>query len=243
MEFEVDDIIPDEIIDHRYFYEMDGVGRCVCGAVRNAVTKQLISHSSDLFTIREALDAMSIWIDNPSTAGFFLRQATIRSIATRGIADLDFRGPIPQKVLRNIPLYDLDKTRVLYIPQAYSHPAFDALLVHLTEVDEGKMPSVHLYPIQVTITERHKNSEQEFFSSCEKWCRRFEDEYEIHVTFIRIDTTGEYTSKVVEEKTQPIRSGLQFINPTYEVIHIPLAMVNEAVWNRYKRAKNKRLRN
>ncbi|PGH23093.1 hypothetical protein AJ80_02867 [Polytolypa hystricis UAMH7299] len=163
------------------------------------------------------------------------RWAVYRSYVRACIAGNVIDEDAPEEIIDHRYFYDVDEL-VLYIPDSYNHLAIDALVVHLAETDEGK--TAHLYPIQVTIAERHKDSETEFFLRWGKWCPQLGDEYNISVTFLWIDMTEQYTTTAIEENVQSARRGLQYLNSHFDVIHIPLAQVNAEAWNRYKRAKD-----
>jgi hypothetical protein len=56
---------PDHIIDHRYFYEVNGIGRCVSGAVRDAVTRTIHTDlKAVLWNTEKALDGILRSIKN-----------------------------------------------------------------------------------------------------------------------------------------------------------------------------------
>lgn len=106
----VDEDIPEGIIDHRFFYDIDGVGQYVCGAVRNAITKKLVALGKEAFTTQEVLHGMDRFVDNPSVTGYFVERAVLRSIATVGLATTPPRKQLLLKLrfvrlLHNVVLF------------------------------------------------------------------------------------------------------------------------------------------
>lgn len=135
-----------------------------------------------------------------------------------------------------MPEYDCSANWVLYLPLAYNHPAVDALLVHLDQ----KTMQAHLYPIQVTVAGRHKDSETVFFSNWDKWCSDLHGaEYTVSATFLWIDATDQFTTEEIEARTRSSRSGQHPLNPSYEVKHIPLSVIANNAWGRYQESKRK----
>ncbi|KAK2784834.1 hypothetical protein FQN53_008227 [Emmonsiellopsis sp. PD_33] len=231
----VDDSTPATIIDHRFFFEVNGVGMCICGAARTAVSKQIMGMNELLFTVDETLDAIRHFINNPSVIGFFLESVVLESIASKGLKSLGLRGPMKQIIFKSPPAYNLGSSLSLYIPRDYNHPAIDALILHYQNTADGERVA-HLYPIQITIANRHKNSEDGFFSRWADWTRHL-GSCKIKVTFLWITGTEEYDSGTVEEKTRPVRGnpGPQVVHPEYDVVYIPLSTINPEVWKGYKR--------
>src|SRR3954454_22399459 len=68
-----------ELIDHRYFYEHNGGGRCVCGLARDAVAEQLLQWG-DNFINANSLASLPGLIHNPSAVGFMIEHAVLSSI-------------------------------------------------------------------------------------------------------------------------------------------------------------------
>ncbi|KAK2783618.1 hypothetical protein FQN52_009545 [Onygenales sp. PD_12] len=239
----VDDCTPPTIIDDRFFFEVDGVGKCICGAVRTAVSKQLLGMNELLFTVKESLDAIENFINNPSVTGFFLELAVLGSIAYHGLKSLDRGGPMKQIVFRACPTYDLESSLGLYIPRDYKHPAVDALVLHYQNTGDDERVA-HLYPIQITFGNRHKDSEEEFFSNWDDWTRHLGD-CRIKVTFLQITSAEDHGSKTVAEKSQPVRgnSDPRPVHPEYEVMYLPLSTINPEAWKQYKRQTDRESEN
>ncbi|KAK2799175.1 hypothetical protein FQN50_008564 [Emmonsiellopsis sp. PD_5] len=228
----VDDCTPPTIIDDRFFFEVDGVGKCICGAARTAVSKHLIGMNESLFTVKESLDAIRHFINNLPVIGFFLESVVLESIASQGLQGLGLRGPMKQIVFRACPTYNLESSLSLYIPRDYNHPAIDALVLHYQKTGDDE-PVAHLYPIQITIANRHKDSEEELFSKWDNWTRHLGD-CKIKVTFLRITSTEDYESKCVVEKFPPLpgNSDPRLVHPECEVMYLPLSTMNTEAWKR-----------
>ena len=72
--------------------------------------------------------------------------------------------------------------RQLYVPSAFNSSDIDAAIIHL----DRKAMKAHVYLIQVTIAESHKDSEKNFYEpQWEKWMKRFQSQnYGVESTFI-----------------------------------------------------------
>ncbi|KAK2810111.1 hypothetical protein FQN50_003306 [Emmonsiellopsis sp. PD_5] len=227
--------VPSENVDHRFFFEESEEGRCLCGIVREAVTKELAVLETHWLSIDDCTAAMQQLISNPIVVGFFLKQAMILSIRQSGIHDLNIGGELPQITFEQFPTYDLTHKTALYVPKAFNFTAFDALVLHL---DKKK---ARLIPIQITIQQGHKDTRDLFFSQFKKyWCRNLE-EYEVTVEFLWLSANGTCNSGEVEEPDTYIWTGIgahKILWPEHEAITLPMKNINETVWRRYDEAKH-----
>ncbi|KAK2786615.1 hypothetical protein FQN53_006319 [Emmonsiellopsis sp. PD_33] len=227
--------VPSDNVDHRFFFEENEQGRCLCGIVREAVTKELALLGTYLFSIDDCTAAMGQLITNPVVVGFFLEQAMILSICQSGIRHLNISGRMPQISFEQFPTYDLTKTTALYVPKAFNFPAIDALVLH---IDKSKKKA-RMVPIQITIQQAHKDPRDLFFNHFKKyWCRNLE-KYEVTVEFLLLGADDIYEGKDVEEKYLNTRSGGDtLVYPDHRMIALPIKSVNETVWRRYEEAKS-----
>jgi hypothetical protein len=60
-----------DLIDHRYFYEVENKGSYACGIAREAVASQLLLHGRNRFG-DTALQGLDDYINNEPVVGFFI---------------------------------------------------------------------------------------------------------------------------------------------------------------------------
>ena len=229
-----DDIDP-EYVDHRFFHEKNRIGYCICGAVREAVIKELASLGTYLFSVEDSMRAMGHLISNPSVVGCFLENAIPRTIVTSGIPCLDIIGPMPQFIFQEFPSYNLSHERALYVPKVYNFSAIDAILLRLNNVDK----KAELIPIQITIQKAHRKSETQFFNNWSFW-QDYLDDYDVSVTFLWITADGSFKQVSMEERLRKTRRGGdsdKVVWPNYNFTYIPLSEVNGIVWRKYEEVK------
>lgn len=233
------EIVPDDItpehVDHRFFHEKNQVGYCICGAVRQAITKELAKLGTYLFSIEDSIEAMRLLINNPSVVGYFLENAILRSIVTTGIPCLGIFGPMPQFVFEGFLSYDLTHERALYSPKSFNFPSIDAILLRLSPADK----KAELMPMQITIQKSHRNSEGQFFKNWDFWIRYLHG-YELSVTFLWITGDGTFKKTSTKGKLRKTRDGSErVVWPDYDSLYIPLEEVNRDVWGSYEKARDK----
>ena len=120
-----------ELIDHRYFYQFDGSGRCVCGLARDAIAEQLLQ-LGDNFIDAKSLASLPVLIHNPSAFGFMIEHTILSSIRSNGLA-IDAGIMRPMKVRLLTEPSDID-TRirdepVLYWPTKFNFEAIDGIII------------------------------------------------------------------------------------------------------------------
>lgn len=111
------------------FTRKNQFGYCVCGAVPDAVTKELAQQGTHLFSVEGSIEAMSHFSSNPSlVVGYFLENKILRSVISAGIPCLDISGPMSQFVFEGFPPFDLTHEKALYVSKAFNFPAIDGVL-------------------------------------------------------------------------------------------------------------------
>jgi hypothetical protein len=131
-----------KLVDHRYFYRLNGSGRCVCGLARNAVTEQLLQRGDD-FIDTDSLVSLRELINNPSVVGFMMEHAILSSIRSNGLA-INAGIMRPMKVRLLAQPYDIKTTiedePVLYWPRKFNFAAIDGIIVLINpkELDDEK---------------------------------------------------------------------------------------------------------
>jgi hypothetical protein len=95
-------------IDHRYFYSEANVGNYTCGVVRDAVSYQLRHYGRNTFGVSEYLTSLDEYIHNQSVTGFFIEQAVLETVASRGLKDEGIPGPMPTINFQGFPTFQAD---------------------------------------------------------------------------------------------------------------------------------------
>ena len=227
----------DKLIDYRYFYVQDDVGKYACGIAREAAARQLRCFGIDKFGDKNFLIALDDYIGNPSVTGFFIEQAVLSSIASRGLnVSKEISGPMTIVMFaEKYPIFDKDISEaVLYCPLKFNYGGIDGIIVRFDH-SEGKC---FMFPLQVTVAKSHSDSEEVFFSEWSGWTK-YLDGFEIVPEFLWITPEGPST-KNVDENSRSTRSGNRSIWPSYTSQNVPLSKVNQDIWECYERALEKK---
>src|SRR5271170_1938545 len=178
---------------------------------------------------------MNDFITNPSVIGFFIEQATLSSIASRGLEISEQISRRMETVMFSgrFPLFSnrTEGDPVLYCPLDFNFRAIDGIIVRFA----GR--KCFMFPIQITVAKRHSNSEEGFFSEWETWTKDLNG-LEIEPVFVWI-TKKDSEVDTVDAKYLSTRSGDKLIHPSYCRQKVPLERVNLKIWERYQRALGK----
>ena len=167
------------LLDWRYFFvnEKDGTGRSTSGLARRALAEYLrgVSNHTE-FLSPTWFHKLETSGSNPSILGFYTERMVISSLATKG-HELVLLGPNFQHMvrkqarpwriqhfLRGLPILSKDIGVTMYIPIEFNYKAVDAIAVSISAKGIAE-----ILGIQITIANRHSNSELLFFSNWEVW--------------------------------------------------------------------------
>jgi hypothetical protein len=120
-----------DLIDHRYFYALNGSGRCACGLARDAVAEQLLRWS-DNFIDSNSLASLPGLIHNPSAVGFMIKHAILSSIRSNGLAiDAGIMRPMKMRLLSELSdiKTDIRDKPVLYWPKKFNFETIDGIII------------------------------------------------------------------------------------------------------------------
>lgn len=112
---------------------------------------------------------------------------------------------------------------ILFRPKASNYASIDAIVAQ--KFDKRKDKIIHLYPIQITINKRHRNSVDSFFS---KWAPTYLKKLSHDFPFHAIKFTFIWIDKIEAQPTiRKVPISLQRAYPRtlasdFSVIHIPL---------------------
>ena len=222
---------PPNLIDNRYFFAKDPswIGEYACGIAREAAARQLRRYKEDKFDTY-LLDHIS----NSSVAGFFMEQAVLSSIASRGLEISEQISKKMDTIMFSGDIPELNRTGgdpVLYCPMNCKYPGIDGIIVRFTE------KKCFLYPLQITVAKSHSDSERVFFSKWRVWINKLNG-FEVEPVFIWI-TKEDSEDDTVKAKDRWTESGRKLAHPSYRRRKIPLKNVNLDISERYQRALEK----
>lgn len=159
--------------------------------------------------------------------GFYVREACLSSITIRGLdidIGLSFANGIDTRWFDNaLPEYALEEGTMIYCPVQYNFRPIDALILHLVTV--GGQKKATMFPLQITVSRSHLDSEGKFFENWTDWCSQL-SEYEVEVHFLRITEDEYHSVKRFDKKTRPSTGAAaeNVVNPDYTSHRIPLSL-------------------
>jgi hypothetical protein len=227
----------DKWFDLRYFYRDDTfVCHCTCGLAREAAARVLRKAAPGKFLSDDWVESLATYADNPSVIGFIVQQACLTAISEHGFHHGNVEwSSVTATIFETDLIQQLPRTTTsaFLVPADPNFKYIDALFI---KVDE-KSKTVFLAPIQVTINERHSNSEILFY---EHFWRRIEalfDGYILSSTFIWIVERGR-SLDVIDEQRRELRSGPKVIIPVHDRLVIKIEDVHQKLGEHLARARN-----
>jgi len=216
---------PTELYDVRYFYlDPDQIGRCTCGValevmMRFVRQRKFTSLGNDLWY--EAVADTT----NPVIRGYLAEQILLEHIAYAGLPFVDKAlGKMDYASFMGRPVWKMDQRCCLYIPSDYNFPAIDGVILLL----DHSHKSATLFPLQITLSRSHKNSEDSFYRKYwSKWIQPLEEaEFTAKSTFVWIDYQGpsmEWKPKLFRE----LRDNTVLLSPEHYSGHIGVRHVDK----------------
>src|SRR5271163_4570953 len=107
------------LIDHRYFYRVNGRGNYTCGIVRDAVANKLLELKIN-FADTDFLSSLDDFINTRAMVGFMIEHAVLSSIRSKGLDINENIGKSMELRLLTDPSdikTDITKHPVLYRPE------------------------------------------------------------------------------------------------------------------------------
>jgi len=228
------------VLDNRYFCTKAGLGQCESGLARRAITAFLRKHAGgDLFVSQKWYNMLEYVGSNASVLGFFVEQVLLSTIQKEGMY-LDGKKHQFKVVATfdGIPKMPGDDP-VLYIPKAWNNSSIDAIIF---SIPEGERKILTVRPVQITINQRHQNSEVTFFADWKRFSVKSigSTAYdEIRVVFLWIveqPATFPYKEGPVSESRRYTR-GQTYQAPAYERHVRSIASVSEKVGTKLIQAR------
>ena len=221
------------LYDLRYFYTDDNqIGHYTCGVAFEAMMSMLRQDRLARFCGREWYSAVER-SDNPVVQGHLAEHICLSYIVTHGLSAVSTRlGRMSHSSFQEKPnwnqLLTTDETTRLYIPTTYNYRAVDGVILFL----DHRFKQAHMYPIQITISMRHKKSDKDFYAEMWKeWVAPIEMAgFTIESTFVWIDRK-QPSEQIEPALVKEFRSGMKIVRPDYRVIHIGIEQVDRDLAN------------
>lgn len=172
-----------------------------------------------------------------------IEKGVLAAISESGVGSVDRQldaRPVLQTFTEIPPFHLLEKDGDLYlmVPSRFNYDAIDAILVKRTDGKTGKVKNekvtrktirtkakktvagvIHLFPIQVTIAQKHSDSVSHFFS---RWWEQYREAllqtfptHSVKVTFIWIDEAPQPRTTGTMPDGQHSR-----VHTEYDVVHV-----------------------
>ena len=218
------------LYDLRHFYvDAERIGHFTCGIAFEAMMSLLREYDDAPFLNQLWYNAVE-QSRNPVVRGFLAEQICLSYIAANGlIAVHPNLGRMSTTSFEGEPdfaefLSTTSKTTRLYIPSAYNFMTVDGVILLL----DRKAKKATIFPIQFTLSENHKQSDQEFHMKLwSKWIKPIvEAEYSVDSTFVWIDNK-QSSKHVIPQVVKALRSGDKVVHPEYSVVHVGIETVHK----------------
>lgn len=154
--------------DHRYFFceetgpvgQRSWVSRYACGAARDTMANILTLHKMHTRNIDNYVRAIRIIDHSVASIGSIAEKGVLVSIEQQGIPTISNLNHRMHRVVfsTDFPIFNDNHPMVLYTPYATNYPAIDAVVLRI----DKETKTCALYPIQITVTTKHSDSEALF---------------------------------------------------------------------------------
>jgi hypothetical protein len=219
-----------ELYDLRYFYaDNDQIGHYTCGVAFETMMSIFRQHRLDNFHTQEWYSALERSSGNPVIQGFLAEHICLSRIISNGLLAVNKNlTRMSHSSFQEAPSWDQQfsstHTVRLYIPTIFNFRAVDAVIL-LVDYDAK---TAHMYPIQITLSMRHKDSEEDFYTGIWwKWVAPLEKAgFTVKSTFVWIDKK-QPADHVTPEVASNLRSGTKIVRPAEHCsVHIGVGQVD-----------------
>ena len=221
---------PRDYYDKRYFYFKDGVGHPTCGLARQILMP--IYREWQLTTIGGDSWYWAVSSSNPPVRGYLAEQICLATIARKGLSAVtpDLEGAMKVEHFGNTPdwstLIESGEIRRLYLPHSFHYPAIDGAILQL----DRKENKAHLFLIQVTLANKHADSESRFYQDqWDRWTHGLNG-FQAQSTFVWIDHLGSYENTIQQEE-MGTRARTVLLNPSYTSVHVGVGEVDRRLFD------------
>jgi len=170
---------------------------------------------------------------NPTVRGYLAEQICLSRIARHGLSRVGSKlgDTMGVEYFEQTPnwttFFRSGDTLRLYLPKAFNFPDIDAAILQR----DLQQNTVHLYPIQITLATKHKDSASLFYQhTWGIWERGLSSFAKVESTFVWISENGS-TQSTVPGKTRVTWARAVQLNPEYKSFHMSLKEVDERLYN------------
>jgi hypothetical protein len=230
----------DDVIDNRYFYTTEGIGRATSLIAKKALAnylRPLCTHTEFLST--QWYRSVQMAGDNSVLLGFLIEQMLLSWVSGNGCPSAGQEFNIPPTKTIPVQMFNGDYPEptydplVLYVPTKFNFKAIDALLVHR---DTAKKIAT-IVPIQITLQENHSDSEAGFFNHWAAWSALFPGDT-VNAKFLWIKETLRAIDKITEVEAKYRASRLVY--PAYCRIFKTVADISPELGEKLQQARQLR---
>jgi hypothetical protein len=208
----------DGMIDRRYLYEEKNQCQVACGIARETLA-MLVCQKCPRQPLHWVSTALSRFHNNPSVLGFLVEQECIASLAVHGLKIAHGVEIRPSRTTPFVGNVTALKDTTLYVPTKPTCMVIDAIYC---DINEGTRIA-NIVPVQITIANKHSDSEAKFFQNWKIWARELINSgYDIRFTFVWITEEGKTAVDHEPNVRCQTRSGAQWEEPQYTSYQIPL---------------------
>jgi hypothetical protein len=217
-----------DLIDFRYFYlDTKRIGDCTCGIAFETTVSILRQHRLDRFCGPEWYSAVER-SSNPVVQGYLAEHICLSFIVANGLVAVDPRlRRMSHASFEGLPNWDAllksDSSLRLYTPAPYNFKAVDGVILLLCRGTK----QAYMYPIQFTISMRHKKSDQEFYAEMwSEWASPIKKAgFTLESTFVWIDKK-QPSDQIEPALIKTLRSREIIVHPEYRVTHVGIEQVD-----------------
>jgi len=228
-------IHPNHLYDHRYLYIEGDIGNYTCAVAFRAMTAILRDHRFMTFRAAEWYTAVELSSNNPVMQGFMAEHICLSRIAAEGLKVVDQRlTKMDHAVFQVLPrwqdLLSSDHTCCLYVPTSFNFPAVDGAILLL----DHKKKIAHLFPLQITLSLRHRDSDATFYAQkWRSWTKGITEAgfTNIATTFVWIDKK-QPSSEAKPKVSRTTRQGTTAVHPGYQSIHVGIKDIDPTLAKR-----------
>ena len=243
---EVPTVYNTQYVDWRYFHVEDMRGSASSLLARSILTSCMRAdlELSRFGTVAWELALVSSGPENRAVQGFLAEQLLLVDIAERGLPAMgagwegQFKPEIFQSITPTLPI-SRKPVKILYIPSTANYKAIDAIL-YMTQKDlqnKGQMVAT-IAPLQITIADRHSDSEAKFFPAWDSYERQLSKMGYLsqqHIIFLWIYETiqtipvDRRSIGTVERNERMHKERVVLVNPEFDRRLVPIGAVSKRI--------------
>jgi hypothetical protein len=217
-----------DLYDLRYFYDDNSIGQYTCGVAFETMVSIFRQYRLDRFCGQEWYSAVERSPDNPVVQGYLAEHICLSSIVANGLSAVNTQlRRMSHASFQGRPNWDAllksDYELCLYTPRPYNFKAVDGVILLLCHSTK----QAHMYPIQFTLSMRHKKSDKDFYTEMwRSWAKPIEDAgFTLESTFVWIDKK-QPSDQIEPARVRKLKSQEIIVHPEYRVTHVGVEQVD-----------------